>query len=191
MHLLTVLTTLFTLAYAVTRVTPPEGAIVVSKKSCHGQFTTIQAAVGSLSTTSKSEQPIFIDRGVYEEQVLIPQRSAKLTVYGYTTDTTNYEANEVSITFNISSPEAGGNDQSGTVRVLSADTHLCNLNIANTFGKGAQAVALSAQNDKQGYYGVKLTGYQDTLLSNTGDQFYSRSLITGRTDFIFGARARS
>lgn len=48
-------------------------------------------------------------------------------------------------------------------------------------GEGSQAIALSAQADKQGYYGVKLQGYQDTLLANTGNQAYARSYIDGAT----------
>jgi hypothetical protein len=44
-----------------------------------------------------------------------------------------------------------------------------NVNIENTYGKPveqAQAIALSVQNDKFGGYGVKLSGWQDTLLAN-------------------------
>ena len=56
----------------------------------------------------------------------------------------------------------------------------------SSFGIGSQAIALSAYNAKQGYYGVSLTGYQDTLLAQTGTQLYSNSHIAGHTDFIFG-----
>lgn len=38
--------------------------------------------------------------------------------------------------------------------------------IANTYGKGAQAIALSVQAGQFGAYALKLTGYQDTLLAN-------------------------
>jgi hypothetical protein len=36
---------------------------------------------------------------------------------------------------------------------------------------------------------VQLLGYQDTLLANTGNQLYAKSLITGAVDFIFGQTA--
>ncbi|CED84091.1 carbohydrate esterase family 8 protein [Phaffia rhodozyma] len=58
-----------------------------------------------------------------------------------------------------------------------------------TAGCQCQAIALSAQAGKQGYYGVKLTGYQDTLLANIGTQIYSKSCIAGAVDFIFGQNA--
>ena len=48
-------------------------------------------------------------------------------------------------------------------------------------GEGSQAIALSAQADQQGYYGVKLQGYQDTLLANTGNQIYANSYLDGAT----------
>lgn len=51
----------------------------------------------------------------------------------------------------------------------------------DSLGSGSQALALSAQADKQGYYGVKLQGYQDTLLANEGYQIYAKSYIDGAT----------
>jgi pectin methylesterase-like acyl-CoA thioesterase len=36
---------------------------------------------------------------------------------------------------------------------------------------------------------VQLLGYQDTLLANTGNQLYAKSLIIGAVDFIFGQQA--
>ncbi len=57
-------------------------------------------------------------------------------------------------------------------------------------GKGSQALALSAWGDEQGYYGVGLYGYQDTLLSEIGNQVYGKCFIEGAVDFIFGQHAR-
>jgi pectinesterase len=58
-------------------------------------------------------------------------------------------------------------------------------------GSGSQALALSAYGDQQGYYGVGLYGYQDTLLSETGNQVYAKCYIEGAIDFIFGQHARA
>jgi pectinesterase len=57
-------------------------------------------------------------------------------------------------------------------------------------GEGSQALALSAWGDEQGYYGVGLYGYQDTLLSEIGNQVYGKCFIEGAVDFIFGQHAR-
>jgi pectinesterase len=57
-------------------------------------------------------------------------------------------------------------------------------------GKVSQALPFSAWGDEQGYYGVGLYGYQDTLLSETGNQVYGKCFIEGAVDFIFGQHAR-
>lgn len=89
----------------------------------------------------------------------------------------------------MSAATAGSNDASGTVRVLATGVSLYNLNIENTYGKGAQAIALSVQAGTFGSYACQLRGYQDTLLANKDTQFYGKCLITGATDFIFGSSA--
>ncbi|KAH7184815.1 pectin lyase fold/virulence factor [Fusarium flagelliforme] len=172
-------------ALAASRTTAPAGCITVKKG---GQFGTIQSAVNSLSTTATGTQCIFIDQGTYNEQVLVPARKAQLTVYGYTTDTSGYAGNKVTITERKSQADGLNNDGSATLRVKAANFKLYNVNVANTYGKGSQAVALSAYADS-GYYGVALTGFQDTLLANEGYQLYSKCMIAGATDFIFGQRA--
>lgn len=59
----------------------------------------------------------------------------------------------------------------------------------NSIPSNGQNLAVSAHTGNQGYYGVQLIGYQDTLLSNTGNQLYAKSLIVGAVDFIFGQTA--
>ncbi|KAI0197754.1 carbohydrate esterase family 8 protein [Astrocystis sublimbata] len=175
------------LALAVSRTSAPSGCLAVSKSG--GSYATVQAAINALSTSSAADQCVFIDQGTYTEQVYIPSRAAKLTIYGYTTDSTSYANNKATITFNLPASTAGNNDKSGTLRVHAANAKIYNLNIVNSYGKGSQAIALSAQKDS-GYYGCQLYGFQDTLLANEGKQYYSRCLITGATDFIFGQRAQ-
>jgi pectinesterase len=160
----------------------------VTKSPGSGQYGTIQAAVNSLSTTSSGKQCIFINQGTYNEQVLVSSRAAQLTIYGYSTDTSSYTGNKVTISANKSQKDGLNNDQTGTLRVKATNFKLYNVNVANTYGKGSQAIALSAYADS-GYYGCAFTGFQDTLLSNVGYQLYSRCLIQGATDFIFGQQA--
>lgn len=176
------------LALAASRTRPPSGCLHVAKSG--GLYTTVQSAIDSLSTTSTADQCVFIDQGTYTEQVYITSRAAKLTVYGYTADTTSYAKNKAIITYNLPASTAGSNDASGTLRVHAANVKVYNVNVVNSYGKGSQAIALSAQADS-GYYGCQLYGFQDTLLANSGKQYYSNCLITGATDFIFGQRAQA
>lgn len=65
-------------------------------------------------------------------QVNIPARSAQLTVYGYTADTTSYSGNKATITYNQNAAAAGSNDASGTVRVQATNFKMYNVNVKNT-----------------------------------------------------------
>ncbi|KAK3316226.1 pectin lyase fold/virulence factor [Apodospora peruviana] len=172
------------------RSAPPSGCLTVSRSagSGSGQYTTIQAAVDALSTTSTAAQCIFINPGTYKEQVLINARQAQLTIYGSTTDTSGYGKNTVTITGNKSQADGLNNDQTATLRIKAKGFRLYNVDVENTYGKGSQAVAMSVGADS-GYYGCSFRGYQDTLLADNGTQIYARCLIQGVTDFIFGMHA--
>jgi len=186
MRFLSILTLFSGGVLAASRTSAPAGCISVAKSG--QQFTTIQAAVNSLSTTATGTQCIFIHPGTYNEQVLVSSRKAQLTIYGYTTNTDGYASNQVTITQGKSQADGLSNDETATLRVKATNFKLYNVNVNNSYGKGSQAVAVSAYADS-GYYGCALTGYQDTLLANTGNQLYSRCLIQGVTDFIFGQNA--
>lgn len=150
---------------AASRTTPPAGCLTVSKPGARpsGQYGTIQAAVDALSVTSTSPQCIFIYPGVYAEQVLVPARRAQLSIYGSTADTSSYARNAVTVTGRRSQADGLNNDQTGTLRVHAAGVRVYNLNVENTYGKGSQAVALSAQAES-GYYGCAFYGYRRCLL---------------------------
>ncbi|KAF8319994.1 carbohydrate esterase family 8 protein [Clavulina sp. PMI_390] len=175
--------TLLHLAVALTSVTsafsassPPSGAITIGPG---GTYSTIAAGLADNSSST-----YFIYAGTYLEQVHITR--ANIKIYGQTCDTLTYTHNEVNIWNSLNSTVAGSDDASGTVRVAASGVALYNLNIANTFGAGTQAIALSVQSSNFGGYGLNLTGYQDTLYANYGPEFISHSLIVGAVDYIFG-----
>ncbi|KAI8625955.1 family 8 carbohydrate esterase [Xylariaceae sp. FL1651] len=168
---------------ATSRTTAPSGCLNVAKRG--GDYSTIQSAVNSLSTSSTTAQCIFVNPGTYNEQVLVSSRKAQLTFYGYTDDTSGYSGNQVTITSNLSQADGLSNDETATLRVKATNFKMYNININNGYGEGSQAVALSAYANS-GYYGCAFTGFQDTLLANIGYQIYSKCLIQGATDYIFG-----
>ncbi|EGS21887.1 pectinesterase-like protein [Thermochaetoides thermophila DSM 1495] len=170
------------------RTSPPSGCLTVGSS---GKYKTVQAAVDALSTTTTTTQCIFIYGGTYREQVYIPALKSSLTIYGETTDTSTYKSNTVTITQGKSQDDSPNNDQTATLRAHTPNLNVYNINFVNTRGKGSQALALSAQKDKQGFYGCQFKGYQDTILANEGAQIYAKSYIEGATDFIFGQRGRA
>jgi pectin methylesterase-like acyl-CoA thioesterase len=149
----------------------------------------MQSGVNALSSSSTSPQSLFVYPGIYNEQVYIPSLKSNLTVQGYTTDCSSYVSNTATITYNLALLDTTSDDLTATVRSWNSNTKFYNLNIDNTFGHvstNGQNLAVSAHTGNQGYYGVQLIGYQDTLLANTGKQLYAKCLIVGAVDFIFG-----
>ncbi|KAH8736581.1 carbohydrate esterase family 8 protein [Ilyonectria robusta] len=172
---------------ATARTSPPSGCKVVQQDTTtSGYYSTISAAVASLSGTSAA--CIFIYSGSYSENFTISYEGP-LTLYGYTTNVGDYRNNAVTITHSYSSPAAGNLDASSTVNVRSSNFNMYNINVKNTYGAGAQAVALTANGDKQGYYGCGFYGYQDTLYAKSGYQYYSNCYVEGAVDYIFGKAA--
>lgn len=82
----------------------------------------------------------------------------------------SYSRNTVTITQNRSQDNQQSNDLTATLRAAAVGLKVYNINLVNTRGKGSQALAVSAQADKQGYYACKFVGYQDTILANEGNQ---------------------
>ncbi|KAK0186324.1 pectin lyase fold/virulence factor [Armillaria mellea] len=175
------------------RTSAPSGAVVVRGSGTKsGEYSTIQAAVDSLPDDG-TEQVIFIYAGTYSEQVYI-DRDGQTTIMGQTSDTSSYTGNTVTITHSNSLGTAGTDDLTGTLRVHKDDFALYNVNVKNTFGQAStngQALALSAYGTNQGYYGVGFYSYQDTVLAETGNQFYGSCYIEGAVDYIFGQYARA
>lgn len=170
------------------RTTAPSGALVVGSGQ---KYTTISKAVSALSSTTTNEQVIFIQPGTYKEQVYIPALKGPLTIYGSTSDTTSYSANQVTITSGYGLDSKSTDDETGTLRVWTQNFKLYNVNVKNTRGQGSQALALSAYAANQGYYACQFTGYQDTVLAQQGTQLFAKSYIEGATDFVFGQHAQA
>lgn len=173
------------------RTKPDQGALVVDASGAYpNSYLNISAAVAGLHNKTDA-QKIFIFPGTYTEQVYIGRLASPLTIQGYTNDSTTYKKNQVTLTYNLSrkTPGLANNDATSTLRLWTSNVKLYNLNIANTFGDGAQALALSAQATNQGFYGCSFTGYQDTIYANEGRQIYAKSFVNGAVDFIFGLRA--
>ncbi|KAJ1309992.1 hypothetical protein OPQ81_006749 [Rhizoctonia solani] len=161
---------------------PPSGSITVGNG---GKYGTLAEALKDTSSDL-----YFVYAGTYTGQISISR--ANIKIYGQTSDALDYSSNTVTFTDNVPASTAGSDAQSATIRILASGVSLYNLNIANTYGKPveqSQAIALSVEEGQFGAYACKLTGYQDTLLAETGTQFYGRSYIEGAVDFIFGQHA--
>ncbi|THZ08150.1 pectin lyase-like protein [Aureobasidium pullulans] len=163
------------------RTAAPKGCLSVGSGAT---YNTIASAIKALGS-SKNDACLYIKSGTYKEQLTIDYAGA-LTFYGETADTSSYKSNKVLITHGISSPAAGSLDASSTMNIRAANFKMYNINVENSFGKGAQAVAVTANANKLSFYGCSFLGYQDTLYVKTGTQYYSSCLMKGAVDYIFG-----
>jgi len=169
-------------AYGTGRNSPPTGSLTVGPS---GTYKTISAAVRAAS----KGDTIFIYAGTYKEAVSIT--TSGLTIYGQTSDTTSYTSNLVTITHGGSAANSGNDDASGTLRVHADTFAMYNINVVNSYGIGSQALALSAYGTAQGFYGCSFVGYQDTILTDVGTQYFGSSYIEGAVDYIFGQTANT
>jgi len=168
---------------------PPAGAVIVKPNAnVAGEFSTLGEAVNSLPADNTS-QVVFVYPGLYVGQVNV-SRAGPVTIIGYTKNSFDFEHNTVTLVHNASlATGAGSDDLTGTLRVLSNNVSLYNLDIRNDFGiafTNGQAIALSNQGNQVGVYACRLFSYQDTLYTNVGNHVYLRSYIEGAVDFIFG-----
>ncbi|KAF8744491.1 Pectinesterase, partial [Rhizoctonia solani] len=183
MRSLSLLTSVLGLAaFAFAASSPPAGAITVGSK---GKYKTLAEALKDTSSNT-----YFVYSGTYTGQTIVTRTNIK--IYGQTNDAQAYGSNTVTFTDNKPASTTGGDEQSATIRVQATGVSFYNLNIVNSYGKPAvqsQAIALSVEQGKFACYACQLKGYQDTLLSQAGAQFYGKSYIEGAVDFIFGQHA--
>lgn len=185
--------TLVDRAVTYNRTYAPEGAVVVDETGeIAGSYTTFQAGVNALSTTTKAAQYLFVAPGTYFEQVYLPPLAGNLTIQGYTTDARTYDNNEATLTYNLALINTTSDDLTATFRAHSTNTKVYNLIIENTFGHintDGQNLALSSYASNVGFYATQFWGYQDTVLAEAGYQLFAKCLIVGAIDFIFGEKA--
>ncbi|APA07916.1 hypothetical protein SS1G_00468 [Sclerotinia sclerotiorum 1980 UF-70] len=185
--------TLISRATSFNRTVAPSGAIVVDQTGkLSGSYTTVQAGIDALDADTTDNQYLFIAPGTYFEQVYLPPLVSNLTIQGYTEDARDYSGNQATITYNLALINTTSDDLTATFRAHNNNTKVYNLIIENTFGhinSNGQNLALSSYATNVGFYATQFWGYQDTVLAESGFQLYSKCLIVGAIDFIFGEKA--
>lgn len=165
------------------------GQVIVVDGSGAGDFATIQEAVAAVPDNSDQVTLIKVNNGIYKEKVLIPPGKNNITMIGESRDNTVLVYGDSAKTPGPDGSELGTSN-SYTLKVQGTDFSMENMTVQNSAGRTAgQAVALYAEGDKGVYRNVKLMGYQDTLLTNRGRQYFADSFIEGTVDFIFGNSA--
>ena len=150
----------------------------------------ISEAPRTSAHASAKDRKIVLRPGTYDEQVLVPEARAPITLYGEGAD-----ARAVRIRARPS-----GGIASAVVRVRNHGFQARNLTIENAHNKDrgdaadqTQAVALMLEDaDRAHLDNVRLEGFQDTFFLAATDPgrparaFIDRSYVEGDMDFVFG-----
>jgi len=183
--LLLVIGILFQAGIASSPVAKAAASRFVVAKDGSGNFQSVQAAVNAVPANSTSVV-IYIKSGTYQEVVTVPANKPNITFYGQDALKTIITGNN----FNGEAKPGGGvfgTGDSATVLIEANDFNAYNVTFQNTHGKGAQAVAIRVNGDRDVFRNCRFIGYQDTLYADhTGRQYYNNSYIEGAVDFIFG-----
>lgn len=147
-------------------------------KDGSGQFSTVQAAVDSISSGSTAHIRIDIKAGTYTEKLTIASRT-NLCLVGASTTTTI-------LSYGDSNAAVGSTSGSASVYISANDFSAANLTIQNTYGSGSQAVALRTTGQRQQFLNCRFVGYQDTLYTHNGSQYFRDCYVQGNTDYVFG-----
>ncbi len=156
--------------------TPCPGAtqVITVAADGSGQYTTVQAAINSISSSNSKLIEVNVKAGTYSEQVTISKPFVCLVGDSATTTIiTNTDGTDIV--------------NGGTVLLTGNDFSATNITFQNSAGNGAgQAVALMAKGSRQQFLNCRFVSYQDTLYTNTGTQYFKNCYIQGDTDYIFG-----
>ena len=147
-------------------------------KDGSGQFTTVQAAVNSIASGSSAHIRIDIKAGTYTEKLTIASRT-NLCLVGAGATTTI-------LSYGDSSATVGSTSGSVSVLISANDFSAANLTIQNSYGSGSQAVALRTTGQRQQFLNCRFVGYQDTLYTHSGTQYFRNCYVQGNTDYVFG-----
>ncbi|KAH7184016.1 pectin lyase fold/virulence factor [Fusarium oxysporum] len=175
------------------RTSTPSGCLAVKASGASsGEYSSLGAAVSALGTGSSSSTAcIFMYPGIYQEQVVINAFKGTLTLYGYTTDTSSYANNKVTIHHSENATVAGSDEASSTVDARGNNFRMYNIDVVNSFGVGSQAIAFTSNGNQQSFYGCGFYGYQGAADYIFGDATAWFEQCTAPTQSITSVKALS
>ena len=150
-----------------------------------GQFKTVQAAVDAVPDGNSKSVVIYIKPGIYKERVVVPRGKRFVRFVGN-------DAVKTVLTYDLYAGILGENGRPiGTFRtpsttIVADDFSAENITFENSAGPVGQALAITIIGDRAVFRNCRFLGSQDTLLAQTGRQYFEKCYIEGRCDFIFG-----
>ncbi|KAG2175755.1 hypothetical protein INT44_000233 [Umbelopsis vinacea] len=168
-------------------------SVSIVSVSPSGTHKTIASALATIPNDSSAWE-VDIAPGTYVEQISIT-RAGPITFRGQTNGTpSSYLDNLVTLAWNQTTASGVSDEATSALMVNTAQFKAYNINFKQLWGSkfaGPQAVAVSINADKVGFYQSYFFGYQDTLFagvhSTIGRQYFKGCYIVGAVDYIFGS----
>jgi pectinesterase len=174
------------LAAALLAAAPTPDVIVAADGS--GQYKSIQEAISNASMRTGLHDPrwvVLVKPGTYKERIHVQRERGNMLVLGE-------DAEKTVITYDLNANLPGPDGKIiGTFRTptlwIDGDGMIWdNLTIANSAGPVGQALALRVDGDRVIFRRCRFLGWQDTILTTRGRQYFTDCYIEGHVDFIFG-----
>ncbi|CAI7819803.1 unnamed protein product, partial [Closterium sp. NIES-54] len=135
-------------------------------------------AINAYPLGFKGRYVVFIRPGLYHEKVLVNSTCKNVTLLGLTSASTIISWNDNATV---------GTFQSATAAVEASGFAAIGIRFENTAGKiGNQSVAFRQTGDNAAFYECEFLGWQDTLYTHGGRQYYRNCYVNGTVDFVFG-----
>jgi len=149
-----------------------------------GTHTNIQSAIATAPVNGTKPFVIFIKAGTYQGQIIVPKEKKHLWFVGE-------EAAKTVLTYalNQNEPAEGVPVQlkGNGVVILGDDFRADKITFQNTSGDHGQAQALHVLGDREIFNDCRILGWQDTLRTDDGRDYFTNCHIEGRVDFIYGS----
>jgi pectinesterase len=148
----------------------------------------VQAAIDAIPAGNTDAITIRLHPGTYHERIELPKDKSHVRFVGGGAD-----ASETVLTFdlNAKSVDAGGKPigtgKSASTFLRADDVTAENLTFANATPRDvAQALAISAEGDRQAFYRCRFLGWQDTIYTGPGRKYFQDCYVEGGVDYVFG-----
>ena len=160
-------------------------------------YSTVQAAVDSVPADNAERQVIYIKTGDYNERLVVA--SPNISLVGEDQDGVRIHCYPAALHPGDSTYEAGGDMSNRCATYIMATAtgfSAENITFANDYVYGTEdgksnksADALRCDADGATFVNVTISGVQDTLYMNSGNQYYYQCRIEGLIDFIYSGDA--
>lgn len=148
-----------------------------------GTQTNLQAAINAAPDDGTNVFSILIKAGTYQGQFLVPKTKKHIRFVGEETTNTI-----LTYAFNVNERPTGETYPFNPgVVIVGDDFSAEHLTIQNTSGDHGQALALRVDGDRAVFNDCRIIGWQDTLMINSGRDYFTNCFIAGRVDFIYGS----